>query len=182
MKDYWIKQLVNLKRRPQIIPTVLLTLSCMIYTFRLTAHSNAAMYVSNQIIALYVFIITLASMLSIISYLNAYPKGRVKPLMLVVVLVLLAVQILLEALYLDIMFYETMERANPVPVTQDIADSMNWVMVHLAALAVSTLSVVLLPIYRNLLRRINIQIVDDEANDFDAEEPLIEEEKDEFVD
>ena len=182
MKDFFRKHLVNLKRRPQTIPLILLVVSCVIYTFHLTVHSNAAMYVSSQIIALYVFIITLASMLVIFSFMNAYARGTKHfKLMMGVVFLLLAVQIILDIVYLNIMFHETMVRDNPVPITQDIADSMNWTMIHLAVLALALLSIVLLPVYRRLLQKIDTSIEDEEFDDLQAESLVEEEEEDELL-
>ena len=182
MNDFFRKHLVNLKRRPQTIPLILLVVSCMIYTFHLTAHSNASMYVSSQIIALYVFIITLASMLVIFSFANAYARGtRRFTLMMAVVFFLLAVQIFLDIVYLNIMFYETMVRDNPVPITQDIADSMNWTMIHLGSLALTALSILLLPVYRRLLQKIDTSIEDEEFDDLQAESLVEVEEDDELL-
>ncbi len=182
MNDFFRKHLVNLKRRPQTIPLILLVVSCMIYTFHLTAHSNASMYVSSQIIALYVFIITLASMLVIFSFANAYARGTKRfKLMMAVVFLLLTLQIFLDIVYLNIMFYETMLRDNPVPITQDIADSMNWTIIHLAALGLTVLSIVLLPVYRRLLQKIDTAIDDEEFDDLQAESLVEEEEEDELL-
>ncbi len=182
MNDFFRKRLVNLKRRPQTIPLVLLVVSCMIYTFHLTAHSNAAMYVSSRIIALYVFIITLASMLVIFSFTNAYARGTKRfHLMIGVVFLLLAVQIILDIVYLNIMFHETMVRDNPVPITQDIADSMNWTMIHLGALGLTTLSIALLPSYRKLLNKIDTSMEDEEFDDLQAESLVEEEEENELL-
>ena len=184
MKEFWKKQIVSLKRRPQTIPLVLLVLSCMIYTFHLTEHSNASMYVSSRIVALYVFIITLSSILVIFSFLNAYPKGRRKLSMLLIVFLLIAVQLVLDGLYLNIMFSETMVRDNPVPITQDIADSMNWTMVHLGALAVTTLAILFQPLYHKLLLRIDTTPETEEAflEIDDGETIVSEDEGDEFID
>ena len=182
MNDFFRKQLVNLKRRPQTISLVLLVVCCMIYTFHLTAHSNASMYVSSRIIALYVFITTLASMLVIFSFANAYARGTKRfRLMMGVVFLLLAIQIALDIVYLNIMFYETMVRDNPVPITQDIADSMNWTIIHLSGLGLTVLSIVLLPVYRRLLQKIDTSMEDEEFSDLHAESFVEDEEEDELL-
>jgi len=121
MKDFFRKQIVNLKRAPHTIPLFILFICCIIYTFSLTEHSNASMYVSSQIIALYVFIITLSSILVIFSYMNAYSGGKTNKKMLAVAVFLVVLQIFLGAMYLKVMYYETVFRENPVPITPDIA-------------------------------------------------------------
>lgn len=183
MKNRLRNFVVSLKRKPQTIPLVLLVLSCAIYTFHLTEHSNASMYVSSRIIALYVFIITLFSILVIFSFSNAYSRGQKHfKLMMATVFLLLFAQMLLDGLYLDIMFYETMERENAVPITQDIADSMNYTMLHLGALALSFLSIALLPVCRRLLNKIDTSIEDEEFDSMQEERIVEDEGEDELLD
>ena len=165
MKEFFHKQIVNLKRAPQRIPLVFLVASCMIYTFSLTEHSNASMYVNSNIIALYVFIITLSSMLAIFSYINAYSGGRTHKAMLVVAISLVLLQILLGYVYLDIMYHEIYYRENPVPITADIAASMNNTMVHMGSLALSLLTILLKPLYHKALLKIDTSVLDVEESD-----------------
>jgi len=178
IKDKIRKWIVAVKRNPHYIPLTMYIICCVIYTFTLTAHSDTSMYVSNREIALYVFVITLASMLIIFSFINAYAKrNKHKNLMLGVVYFLALVQIVFDGIYLYIIYYETVLREHPVPInesSQFIAVSRFWTAFHLGAVAVSTLAVILLPVYRALLQRIDTSVEDDEATDiFDSEEKLI---------
>ncbi len=175
MKEFFHKQIVNLKRAPQRIPLVFLVVSCIIYTFSLTEHSNASLYVNSDIVALYVFIITLASMLTIFSHINAFSKGNLNKLMLGVVIVLILLQGLLDGLYLKEMFYETMIRDNPVPITPDIAMSMNRTMVHIGALSASMLTIVFMPLYHKLLLKIDTSILDVDEVTISGEKSIDEE-------
>ena len=179
MKDYFRKQTVNLKRMPQRIPLLLLCISCMVYTFNLTAHSNASMYVNSRIVALYVFIITLASMLAVISHINAYSGGKKHAAMLIVTVALVILQLALDGLYLKDMFYETMFRANPVPVTRDIADSMNRTMMHMGFLVVSLLAIAFQPLYHRALLKIDTSTEDIEDSDIKDDTTIDEEFPDE---
>ena len=164
MKEFVNKQIVNLKRAPQRIPLVFLVACCIIYTFSLTEHSNASMYVSSNIIALYVFIITLSSMLAIFSYINAYPKGKENKKMLIVAIFLVLLQIFLGVMYLKIMYYETMLRENPVPITIDIAKSMNMTFVHIGSLIAALAAVLLKPVYHKMLLKIDTSSLDTEES------------------
>jgi len=181
MKMFLHKQIVNLKRAPQRIPLVFLVVCCIIYTFSLTEHSNASMYVSSNIIALYVFIITLTSMLTIISYINAYSGGKRNTTMLLVAIFLILLQAALGILYLNTMFYETVLRENPVPVTPDIAASMNMTMVHIGALAVSLLAILLKPVYHKALLKIDTAILDVEESNITGDTSIFDEFPDEDV-
>ena len=165
MKEYIHKQIVNLKRAPHRIPLMILVICCIIYTFSLTEHSNASMYVTSNITALYVFIITLASMLAIISYIYAYSGGKEHKRMLIVAIVLILLQIFLGALYLQIMFYETMVRVNPVPITKDIAVSLNMTMVHIGSLVAALVAILLKPVYHKALLKIDTSVLDVEESD-----------------
>ncbi|MEX1377483.1 MAG: hypothetical protein AB1Z23_08400 [Eubacteriales bacterium] len=168
MKDFLRKQIVNLKRAPQRIPLVILVICCIIYTFSLTEHSNASMYVNANITALYVFIITLSSMLAIFSYINAYSGGKVHKGMLIVAIAIILIQVLFGVLYLKEMFYETTLRESPVPITPDIAKSMNMTMIHLVSLGFALLVILLKPLYHKALLQIDTTRYDvDDSNIID---------------
>ncbi|MDO5111027.1 MAG: hypothetical protein Q4E65_01860 [Clostridia bacterium] len=179
MKEFFRKELVNLKRMPQRIPLALLCISCIVYTFHLTAHSNASMYVASNIVALYVFIITLASMLSIISHINAYAGGKRHMAMFIITILLVVLQLLLDALYLQDMFHETVYRPDPVPITPDIAGSMNNTMAHMGCLAVSLLAILLQPVYHKALLKIDTSTMDVEESDIHDDTTIDEEFPDE---
>ncbi len=163
------KWIVSLKRRPQNIPLVMLVICCFLYTFNLTAHSNASIYVSSRVVALYVFIITLATMLTIFSFVNVYARKKRRWLMRIVVYLLIAVQIALGIAYYQVMYHEVFLRENPVPLTLDIANSMNGTVTHLAALMLTLLAIVLLPVYSRLLNKIDTSMEDDEDVAYDSE-------------
>ncbi len=170
------KWIVSLKRRPQNIPLVLLVVCCCIYTFNLTAHSNAVMYVSARIIALYLFIVTLATMLTIFSFVNAYAGKKRRLLMQAVVYALIAVQFILEISYYNIMMVELYYRDNPVPLTADIANSVNGTVTHLVALGITTAVIILIPVYRKWLNKIDTATEDDEDVAYSADELRVEDE------
>ena len=95
IKEFFRKRIVSLKRNTQIIPLLFLIVGCCIFTFALGTHSIAAndnytvamenafvaaggspVSLSHRSVGLYVFIITLFSVLSVISYLSVYKKGK----------------------------------------------------------------------------------------------------------
>jgi hypothetical protein len=179
MKEYIKKKIVSLKSAPQRIPLVILVICCIIYTFNLTAHSNASIYVNSNIVALYVFIITLCSILGILSYINAYAGGKKRIRTLIIAIAMVLGQIFLDVLYLNIMFYETMYRDNPVPVTPDIANSMNMTMVHIGALAVALAAIFLKPVYHKALLKIDTSVLDVEDSNISDTTSIDEEFPDE---
>ena len=173
------KKIVALKRGPQIIPLVLLCISCVVYTFNLTAHSNAAIYISNQYIALLMFIITLFSILAIFSYVNAYPKGKRFMPMFIVCLLMVFSQIGLDALCYTIYMNEIMVLGTPLTV--DVANAINGTVAHLIFLVISALAVIFLPAYHKLILKIPVKIEDEESDNMDdSDESGIESEDDEL--
>lgn len=159
------KKIVALKRGPQIIPLLLLSISCVIYTFNLTAHSNAAIYVSNQYIALLVFIITLFSILSIFSYVNAYTKGKRNLPMFIVCIAMVLCQIGLDTLCYTIYMNEITVLGTPL--TTDVANAINGLVFHLVFLVISLLAVIFLPTYHKLILKIPVKIKDEESDNID---------------
>ena len=173
------KKIVALKRGPQIIPLVLLSISCVVYTFNLTAHSNAAIYISNQYIALLMFIITLFSILAIFSYVNAYPKGKRFLPMFIVCLLMVFSQIGLDALCYTIYMNEIMVLGTPLTV--DVANAINGTVAHLIFLVISALAIIFLPAYHKLILKIPVKIEDEESDNMDdSDESGIESEDDEL--
>ncbi|MDR0426729.1 MAG: hypothetical protein LBH24_06150 [Clostridiales bacterium] len=155
MKEYFRKRLVHLKRRPQTIPLVLIVLSCIVFTFQLSAHSDSVMRFNSTAIALFLFITTLSSFMAVISYLGfrKFNKSAIAPLVITVALLLL--QIVLQVYYLSIVNTETTAIEVPIDVTPDIVKSVNWTYAHLVFLSVALLSIALLPLYQKLLQKIN---------------------------
>ena len=116
MKEFFRKRIVGLKRGPQIIPLLLLIVSCCLFLFALGNHSDASrsLITINDINAatgriklvyaapgLFLFISTLLSVLSVISYLSVYKKGKTNYFMLGVEFLMLAVIIVSNILYIE---------------------------------------------------------------------------------
>ena len=170
-----VKKIVNLKRKPQIIPLVLLFISCIIYTFNLTCFSDVTYFVTigadankvtmEEMFALYVFLLTLFSILNIVSYLNAYPKGKRNILMLVVSLVMLAAQLVLDFVCLDILNRNGFKNDPAKDII--IAKAINTTVIHIVSLVISSLAVVLLPLYHKLILMIPTQVDDEEGDNLD---------------
>lgn len=72
------KRIVGLKRKPQMIPLVVLAIAFIYYSFNLTIISNTTAYVQGVGMGLAGFAIMLLSVLLLVCLLNAYPR-RQKP-------------------------------------------------------------------------------------------------------
>ena len=196
IKEFFRKRLVGLKRNTQIIPLIFLIVSCCIFTFTLGVHSIAAndnytvamenAYVAeggspvsffNRSVGLYVFIITLFSVLSVISYLSVYKKGKLNVPMLVVVYFMLAVMIACNFLYINALKFFMYEFGSRVENDPDVLKAIANSKVHIVSLIVSAVFVTILPLLRWLLNKIDTSVEDEYDKLIDSksdEEMMIE--------
>ena len=197
MKEFFRKFIVGLKRNTQIIPLIALMVSCCIFTFTLGAHSVASrqnytvamenaiieaggspVSFANRCIGLYVFIITLFSILSVISYLSVHKKGSLSVPMLVIVYVMIAVMILCNILYVNALNFYTSD-AFPArkPDDPDIIKAIANSRAHVVSLIISAVFVTVLPLIKKLLNMIDTSVDDEYDKLIDSktdEEMLIE--------
>ena len=85
LKEFFRKQIVNLKRRPQNIPLVMLLVCFLVYSFNLTNMSDTTAKIQGMGMGLCQFCIMLFSLLSMVCMMNAFPT-RKKPVLPRVVL------------------------------------------------------------------------------------------------
>ena len=134
ISEMWRKFLVSLKRRPQMIPLVALTLTFVYYSFNLTNISNTTARIQSPNMGLAGFATMLFSMLSFLCCLNAFPY-RKKP---VVPMVVLLVTITNQTIY--------------------IKHAYDCLGLHRIFLIVTAVLVATLPVYTKLLRKIKTSI------------------------
>ena len=161
IKEFFRKRLVQLKRKPQIIPLILICISCMVYTFKLSNYSFAAIYSSDSWVAILVFLTTLFSILAIFTYMGAFDRKKVK-----IVMVILAVVQLVALFSFDLLCYNSIsskiaegsEREQLAQAVVDLRQHMIW-------LGLSIVFVVTRPVYKNLLQKINTSVKNSEFED-----------------
>jgi len=173
VKNITRKWIVGLKRRPQNIPLLFLIVSCMVYTFNLTIHSDTSMYVNSQIIAFYVFLITVFSILAIFSFTNVFARRqKFKKLWMSTAILLILAQIVFNILFIQILHYETAVREHHIVITEQLrflADSGNNAFLHVILLGVTLLLIIFMPVYHKLLLKIDTGIEDDEMANIDGD-------------
>jgi len=76
VKEFLRKFVVSLKRRPQIVATVLYVIALVCYTLNLTAVSNTTAYIQKTPMGLCAFVAVLFSILGIVCMINVYPKRQ----------------------------------------------------------------------------------------------------------
>lgn len=177
VKEWFRKRMVSLKRHPNYIPLVVLTITMFFYSLKMSTTSNAISTVGEPGTGLAMFAIVLSSYLSFISFLGAFPR-RQKPkfvtIGLVVFMILLSIGC--NIFIHDRFVYATTEREIIVSVEKYpyIQEAMTISIVHIVMLCVSLLLIVLMPLYSKLLKKIdtstNVDDVEIKAIDLDENE------------
>ena len=161
-KERWRKFLVALKRRPQMIPLVVLVVAFLFYSLNLMYISDTTARIQGAGMGLAGFATMLFSMLSFMCYLNAFPY-RKKPNipMVVLMFVMLGIVIFSDVYYINAIMSAIRRPDNPITVTAStvyIAYAEYYLEIHIGILIAAIVLVLLLPVYSKLLRKIKTSI------------------------
>ena len=161
-KEMVRKFIVSLKRRPQRIPLVVFIIAFLVYSLNLSQVSNTTAKLQSSGMGLAGFAVMLFSMLSLVSFMNAFPYRKpVNKVMLIVMLVMNAIIIVADIFYISAVDGVQNNLETRVAITKDtayIVYSRYYLMVHIIILAVAIVLTALLPVYSKLLRKINTNI------------------------
>ena len=168
IKESIRRAVVSLKRKPDMIPLVMLFIAFLYYSLNLTNMSDTTAKIQGGGMGLSQFCIMLFSLLSLVCMLNAFPR-RQKPniLMIVVMFAMFAVIIYCDIHYTNAVMAALTRAESPIVLNETtayIADAYNMLNTHVIMMGVSAALVVLLPVYSKLLRKINTS-VEVEGND-----------------
>ena len=161
-KEAWRKFLVSIKRRPQMIPLVVLVIAFLYYSLNMSAISNTTAKIQGQGMGLAGFATMLFSMLSFMCFLNAFPyRKKVNVPMLVLLYAMLAIVIFADGYYINAIIRAMTRENNPIVVdvsTKYIDYARQYLHVHIVILCVGVVLTALLPVYSKLLRKINTSV------------------------
>ena len=162
--EFWRKMMVGLKRKPAIIPTLVLAAAFIQYSFRLSNISDTTARIQGTGMGLAGFATMLFSMLSFVCILNAFPR-RKKPNipMLIVLFAMLGIIIFCDCVYIrGIQNAVTRAASEGTTLINDntayIAKARTTVTVHRIIVCVDVALIVLLPIYGKMIRSMNTSI------------------------
>ena len=162
LKEMVRKFIVSLKRRPQMIPLAVFVIAFLVYTLNLSHVSDTTAKLQSSGMGLAGFAVMLFSMLSMVSFMNAFPYRKpVNKPMLVLMFVMNAIIIFADVFYLGAVSSVQGDPATRVALTKDtlyIAYAQYYLQTHIIILAVALVLTVLLPVYSKLLRKINTNI------------------------
>lgn len=160
IKEWFRKRIVTLKHKTQNIPFCFLLLTSFLYLCFLGTLSKF-IYNNSGISSLGIFelVNTLASILILLVFLNAFPKRKkVNIIMLVLVFVVLALMIVMDVLfYVNVINYGNRSQlgAEEFFKGEGVMETLNSVIVHIVFLALTVVVLALLPLYKKLICKIN---------------------------
>lgn len=162
LKEAFRKFLVSLKRRPQMIPLVVLLIAFLEYSMNLTVISNTTAKIQGSGMGLCGFATMLFSILSMVCFSNAFPhRKKVNVPMLVLMFIMFGIILFSDVTYLNAMYAAVMRADNPIKVTMNtvyIAYAEYYLQRHIEILCVTIVLIVLLPVYSKWIRKIKTSV------------------------
>lgn len=163
LKERWRKFLVSLKRKPQRIAFYVLLLSTVIYMCSLFSYSQATMYYPVPWMGLLIFINTMFSILTLLLFMNTFPKRKknMNIVMLVLTFIFMAVMIFCDIYwYLQIEpLYTTQLNTTTDPAIWEtlmkMSSAFSTILIHMVLVAISAILLATLPLYKKLIFKIN---------------------------
>jgi len=171
VKEFFRKKLVSLKRKPQMIPMIVLAIAFLYYSLNLTQVSNTTAKIQLPGMGLSGFCTMLFSMLSFVCFLNSYPHRKKTNIpMLVLMFTMLALLIVCDTFYMG-QIHTAINRADhPIVVdanTAYITQAYDMLGVHRIIIAVGAVLTLLVPVLRKLLRKIDTSLPMEESVQMD---------------
>lgn len=166
--EFFRKRMVSLKRKPHMIPLVVLVIAFIWYSFNLTHFSNTTALINGPQMGLAEFATMLFSTLSLVTFMNSFPH-RKKPVipMLVLTFLMIAVLIYCDVYYggrITAALTREENRIDPTGKNAFVYTAQNVLNVHMILLIIGAALLALLPVYSKLLKKVNTSIdVEDNA-------------------
>ncbi|MBR2822794.1 MAG: hypothetical protein IKE24_03820 [Clostridia bacterium] len=172
MKEKLRKFLVSLKRKPHMIPLVVLGIAFIIYSLRLTVISNTTARIQGPNMGLCGFVTMLFSMLGMVSFGRSFPHRKpVNKVMLCLTFLLMAAVIFADTQYIAAVTNAITREVDPIEVTAStsyITESVSMLKLHIGVVIAGLALTALLPVYSPLIKKINTNIAVAENKDMGA--------------
>lgn len=160
------KRIVYLKRNTYIIPLIFILLSCLVFNLNLTCISDTTAIIYANGMGFTMFVISLFSYLSLITYMQAFPKRKKeKKFSIFLTFAMQFISLFLDAFYYYCIIYGTQIRKDPAPIiiTEDkmyIIKAANTIIVHGIILIITIIVMSLLPIIKKFILKINTERIE----------------------
>ena len=171
VKEFFRKKIVSLKRKPQMIPMLVLAAAFLVYSLNLTHVSDATAKIQLTGMGLSGFCTMLFSMLSFVCFLNAYPHRKKTNIpMLVLMFLMLGILIVCDTFYMGQITKAITRADHPIVVdanTAYITKAYDMLGVHRIIIAVGAVLTLLVPVLRKLLKKIDTSLPMEESVQMD---------------
>ena len=162
VKEFFRKKIVSLKRKPQIIPMLVLALGFLVYSLNLTHVSDTTAKIQLSGMGLSGFCTMLFSMLSFVCFLNAYPHRKKTNIpMLVLMFLMLALLIVCDTFYMGQITKAITRADHPIVVdaaTAYITKAYDMLGLHRIIVVIGAVLTLLVPVLRKLLKKIDTSL------------------------
>ncbi|MCH5288092.1 MAG: hypothetical protein J1E43_11805 [Christensenellaceae bacterium] len=161
-KEMRRKFFVSIKRRPQMIPLVVLVVAFLFYSLNMSAISNTTAKIQGAGMGLAGFTTMLFSMLSFMCFINAFPyRKKVNVPMVVLMFAMFVIIFFADGYYINAIVNALTRPENPIEIKDNmmyILDAKRYLQIHMGILGASMVLIALLPVYSKLLRKINTSV------------------------
>ena len=168
IKEVIRKFTVSLKRSPQNIPLVALLAAFFIYSLNLSSIANTTARINGANMGQCEFVAMLFSILAFVVFIRTFPRRqKVKKVMLGLLFLMLALLVLVDAVYMMRIVEATTRAENRIVIDEAsmyISTAYTIVSLHVIFIAATAVLLIFLPLYSKLIRKINTSI-DVEANE-----------------
>ena len=162
LKEFFRRKIVSLKRKPQMIPMLVLALGFLVYSLNLTHVSDTTAKIQLAGMGLSGFCTMLFSMLSFVCFLNAYPHRKKTNIpMLVLMFLMLAILIVCDTFYMGQITKAITRADHPIVVdtaTAYITKAYDMLNLHRIIIAIGAVLTLLVPVLRKLLKKIDTSL------------------------
>ncbi len=163
-REFFRKIMVSLKRRPHNVALCMLLISFIVYSFALSSMSKTTALIQGSGMGLFEFAIMLFSLLSLVCFLNAFPKrAKVKIVFLVLLFAMLALVLVCDIMYF-VRINEALTRTNnPIVLPSDgsrdyVLKAKTISLVHIVLLGISIALTATIPLYGKLFQKVKTSI------------------------
>ena len=172
MKERIRKFLVALKRKPHMIPLVMLAVAFLVYSLRLTLISNTTAKIQGPGMGLCGFIIMLFSMLWLVSFGRSFPHRKpVNKFMLGLTFALFIAVMIADRKYISLVNNALTRTENVIAVTAAtsyITESVAMLRTHFWLVLAGLGLTALLPVYAPWIKRIRTSISVEENGEMET--------------
>ena len=162
IREFCRKRLVGLKRKPQIIPMLVLVIAYLYYSLNLSQIANTTALINGPHMGLAEFATMLFSALGLVSFLNSFPhRKKANVPMLVLTFVMIGILIYCDIYYGGRITAAITREESPISPTGKnafVAVAQGVVNTHMILVIIGAALLALLPAYSPLIRKINTNI------------------------